>query len=148
MIIKVIPNYPKNIKKDFIFIIDINKKCENLLKKIDEENVFNSPQSKKLIIYFNKFLIFQELGHFKDISNYCFENEDVNFIVYLERKLEENMDLFFNPVSLKFEEEKYENDETGFKLFFESFEKFKDKIKIEENICIIFSDSDSDSDSD
>ena len=146
MIIKVIPNYAKNIKKKFIFIIDINKKCENLLKKIDEENVFNSPQSKKLIIYFNKFLIFQELGHFKDISNYCFENEDVNFIVYLERKLEENMDLFFNPVSLKFEEEKYENDETGFKLFFESFVKFKDKIKIEENICIIFSDSDSDSD--
>ena len=146
MIIKVIPNYAKNIKKEFIFIIDINKKCENLLKKIDEENVFNSPQSKKLIIYFNKFLIFQELGHFKDISNYYFENEDVNFIVYLERKLEENMDLFFNPVSFKFEEEKYENDETGFKLFFESFEKFKDKIKIEENICIIFSDSDSDSD--
>ena len=59
------------------------------------------------------------------------------------------MDLFFNPDSFKFEEEKYENDETGFKLFFESFEKFKDKIKIEEeNICIIFSDSDSDSDSD
>ena len=145
MISKVIPDYAKDFKKEFIFIIDINKKCENLLKKIDEENVFNSPQSKKLIIYFNKFLIFQELGHFKDISNYCFENEDVNFIVYLERKLEENMDLFFNPVSFKFEEEKYENDETGFKLFFESFEKFKDKIKIKENIYVMFNDSDSDS---
>ena len=142
MISKVIPNYAKNIKKEYIFIIDINKKCEKFLNKIDEENVFNSPQAKKLIIYFNKFLIFQELGHFKDISNYCFENEDVNFIVYLERKLEENMDLFFNPVSLKFEEEKYENDETGFKLFFESFEKFKDKIK-EKDINLIF-DSDSD----
>ena len=129
MISKVIPNYAKNIKKEYIFIIDINKKCEKFLNKIDEKNVFNSPQAKKLIIYFNKFLIFQEIGHFKDISNYCFENEDVNFIVYLERKLEENMDLFFNPVSFKFEEEKYENDETGFKLFFESFEKFKDKIK-------------------
>ena len=93
MISKVIPDYAKDFK-EFIFIIDINKKCENLLKKIDEENVFNSPQSKKLIIYFNKFLIFQELGHFKDISNYYFENEDVNFIVYLERKLEENMDFF------------------------------------------------------
>ena len=142
MISKVIPNYAKNIKKEYIFIIDINKKCEKFLNKIDEENVFNSPQAKKLIIYFNKFLIFQELGHFKDISNYCFENEDVNFIVYLERKLEENMDLFFNPVSLKFEEEKYENDETGFKFFFESFEKFKDKIK-EKDINLIF-DSDSD----
>ena len=132
MLSKVIPNYAKNIKKEYIFIIDINKKCERFVNKIDEENVFNSPQAKKLIIYFNKFLIFQELGHFKDISNYCFENEDVNFIVYLERKLEENMDLFFNPVSFKFEEEKYEKDETGFKLFFESFEEFKDKIKIEE----------------
>ena len=142
MISKVIPNYAKNIKKEYIFIIDINKKCEKFLNKIDEENVFNSPQAKKLIIYFNKFLIFQELDHFKDISNYYFENEDVNFIVYLERKLEENMDLFFNPDSLKFEEEKYENDETGFKLFFESFEKFKDKIK-EKDINLIF-DSDSD----
>ena len=144
MISKVIPNYANNIKKEYIFIIDINKKCEKFLNKIDEENVFNSPQAKKLIIYFNKFLIFQEIGYFKDISNYCFENEDVNFIVYLERKLEENMDLFFNPDSLKFEEEKYENDETGFKLFFESFEKFKDKIK-EKDINLIF-DSDSDSD--
>ena len=129
MISKVIPNYAKNIKKEYNFIIDINKKCERFLKKIDEENVFNSPQAKKLIIYFNKFLIFQELGYFKDISNYYFQNEDVNFIVYLERKLEENMDLFFNPLSLKFDQEKYDNDDTGFKVFFESFEKFKDKIK-------------------
>ena len=129
MISKVIPNYAKNIKKEYIFIIDINKKCERFVNKIDEENVFNSPQAKKLIIYFNKFLIFQELGHFKDISNYYFENEDVNFIVYLERKLEENMDLFFNPVSFKFDQEKYDNDYTGFKVFFESFEKFKDQIK-------------------
>ena len=144
MISKVIPNYAKNIKKEYIFIIDINKKCEKFLNKIDEENVFNSPQAKKLIIYFNKFLIFQELGHFKDISNYCFENEDVNFIVYLERKLEENMDLFFNPDSLKFEDEKYENDETGFKLFFESFEKFKDKIKEKDINLIFYSDRDSD----
>ena len=49
MISKVIPNYAKNIKKEYIFIIDINKKCEKFLNKIDEENVFNCPQAKKLI---------------------------------------------------------------------------------------------------
>ena len=49
--------------------------------------------------------------------------------MYLESKLEENMDLFFNPLSLKFDQEKYDNDDTGFKMFFESFVKFKDKIK-------------------
>ena len=144
MISKVIPNYAKNFKKEYIFIIDINQKCERFLKKIDEENVFNSPQAKKLIIYFNKFLIFQELGYFKDISNYYFKEEDVNFIVYLESKLEENMDLFFNPVSFKFDQEKYENDDTGFKVFFETFVKFKDKIK--EMTYSLFIDSDSDSD--
>ena len=68
----------------------------------------------------------------------------VNFIVYLESKLEENMDLFFNPVSFKFDQEKYENDDTGFKVFFESFLKFKDKIK--EMTYSLFIDSDSDSD--
>ena len=94
MISKVIPNYAKNIKKEYSFIIDINKKCEKFLNKIDEENVFNSSQAKKLNIYFNKFLFFQENGYFKDISNYCFENEDVNFIVNLESKLEEKMDFF------------------------------------------------------
>ena len=144
MISKVIPNYARNFKKEYIFIIDINQKCERFLKKIDEENVFNSPQAKKLIIYFNKFLIFQELGYFKDISNYYFKEEDVNFIVYLGSKLEENMDLLFNPVSFKFAQEKYENDDTGFKVFFESFVKFKDKIK--EITYSLFIDSDSDSD--
>ena len=86
MISKVIPDYAKDFK-EFIFIIDINKKCENLLKKKDEENVFNSPQSKKLIIYFNKFLIFQELDHFKDISNYQFlEDEGFEFEVGCREK--------------------------------------------------------------
>ena len=54
------------------------------------------------------------------------------------------MDLFFNPDSFKFDQEKYDNDYTGFKVFFESFEKFKDKIK-EKTYDIIF-DSDIDSD--
>ena len=58
------------------------------------------------------------------------------------------MDLFFDPVSFKFDQEKYENDDTGFKVFFESFIKFKDKIKIKEMTYSFFIDSDSDSDSD
>ena len=56
------------------------------------------------------------------------------------------MDLFFDSVSCKFDQEKYENDDTGFKVFFESFRKFKDKIKIKEMTYSLFIDSDSDSD--
>ena len=108
--------------------------------------MFNTSQAKKLIFYFNKFLIFQKLGYFKDISDYYLKEEDVKFIEYLESKLDENMDLFFDSVSCKFDQEKYENDDTGFKVFFESFIKFKDKIKIKEMTYSLFIDSDSDSD--
>ena len=148
MISKVIPVYARDFKREFVFIKVINKKCERFVNKINEKNVFNSSLAKKLILNFNKFLIFQNLGYFKDINDFYLENEDVIFIEYLESKLDENMDLLFNPYSFKFDQEKYENDDTGFKEFFESFRKFKDKIKIKEMTFSLFSDSDSDSDSD
>ena len=148
MLNRNIPDYAKDFKNEYLFIIGINKKCERFVKKIDEENVFNTSQAKKLIFYFNKFLIFQKLGYFKDISDYYLKEEGVKFIEYLESKLDENMDLFFDSVSCKFDQEKYENDDTGFKVFFESFIKFKDKIKIKEMTYSFFIDSDSDSDSD
>ena len=146
MLNKNIPDYAKDFKNEYLFMIGINKKCERFVNKIDEENVFNTSQAKKLIYYFNEFLIFQKLGYFKDISDYYFKEEDVTFIGYLESKLDENIDLFFDPVSFKFDQEKYENDDTGFKVFFESFIKFKDKIKIKEMAYSLFIDSDSDSD--
>ena len=148
MLNRNIPDYAKDFKNEYLFIIGIIKKCERFVKKIDEENVFNTSQAKKLILCFHKFLIFQKLEYFKDISEFYFKEEDVKFIGYLECKLDENMDLFFDPVSCKFDQEKYENDDTGFKVFFESFIKFKDKIKIKEMTYSFFIDSDSDSDSD
>ena len=148
MLNKNIPDYAKDFKNEYLFIIGINKKCERFVNKINEKNVFNSSLAKKLILNFNKFLIFQNLGYFKDINDFYLENEDVIFIEYLESKLDENMDLLFNPYSFKFDQEKYENDDTGFKEFFESFRKFKDKIKVKEMTFSLFSDSDSDSDSD
>ena len=148
MLNRNIPDYAKDFKNEYLFIIGIIKKCERFVKKIDEENVFNTSQATKLILCFNKFLIFQKLEYFKHISEFYFKEEDVKFIEYLECKLDENMDLFFDPVSFKFDQEKYENDDTGFKVFFESFIKFKDKIKIKEMTYSFFIDSDSDSDSD
>ena len=146
MFIKNIPDYAKDFNNEYLFILGINTKCERFVNKIDEENVFNTSQAKKLIFYLNKSLFFQKLGYFKDISDYYLKEEDVKFIEYLECKLDENIDLFFDPVSCKFDQEKYENDDTGFKVFFESFIKFKDKIKIKEMTYSLFIDSDSDSD--
>ena len=60
------------------------------------------------------------------------------------------MDLFYDPDSYEFDQEKYENDYPGLREFYESFSKFKYKIKIKETTfskfknSLIYLDSDSD----
>ena len=107
--------------------------------------------------YFNKFLKAQEIEYLNDISELYFKESDVRFIESLELQLDDYMDLFYNPDSYEFDQEKYENDYPGLKEFFESFMQFKVKIKIEElsfsdfmrDLSYLDSDSDdSDSDSD
>ena len=51
------------------------------------------------------------------------------------------MDLFYNPDSYEFDQEKYENDYPGLKEFYEIFSKFNDKIKIEEMTFSDFKES-------
>ena len=166
-----IPDYARNQKNEYLFIRGINKTCEKFVKIFDlegeifdlEGEIFNSSQANKLIFYFNKFLKAQEIEYLNDISELYFKESDVRFIESLELKLDDYMDLFYDPDSYEFDQEKYENDYRGLKEFFESFSKFKDKINIEElsfsdfkrdlsyldsddDIVVILSDSDSDSD--
>ena len=102
--------------------------------------------------YFNKFLKAQELEYLNDISELYFKESDVRFIESIELQLDDYMDLFYDPYSYEFDQEKYENDCPGLKEFFESFSKFNDKIKKEElsfshfKSDIINLDSDSDDD--
>ena len=152
-----IPDCARNYKNEYLFIRGINKSCEKFLKLLDEEGkIFKSPQANKIKFFFNKFLKAQELEYLKDISYLFFKESDVKFIESLELQLDDYMDLFYDSDSYKFDQEKYENDNLGLKEFFESFSKFKDKIKIEEmtfsdfknSLNYLDSDSDSDSDSD
>ena len=159
-----IPDYARDYKNEYLFIRGINKTCGEFVKRMDlEGEIFNSSQANKLIFYFNKFLKAQEIEYLNDISELYFKESDVRFIESLELKLDDYMDLFYDPDSYEFDQEKYENDYRGLKEFFESFSKFKDKINIEElsfsdfkrdlsyldsddDIVVILSDSDSDSD--
>ena len=50
MISKVIPNYAKNIKKEYIFTIDINKKCEKFLNKMTKK-MFLIPRKLKSLLF-------------------------------------------------------------------------------------------------
>ena len=150
-----IPEYARNFKKEYLYIIGINKECERFVKKFDDEDekIFISSYAKKMIYFFKRFVKFQERGRIKDISHLHLKEEDVKFIDWLEIELDDYGDLFLIPGSYKFDKEKYENDDTGYKEFFESFTKFKNKLKIEEitiknsnNYLGSYSDSDTDSD--
>ena len=133
-----IPEYARDFKNEYLFVRGINKTCEEFVKRLDiEGKVINTPQAHKLMLHFRRFLKAQELDYLKDISEFYFKESDVNFIESLELQIDDYMDIFYDPDSYKFDQEKYENDNSGLKEFHESFSKFKDKIKIEE---ITFSD--------
>ena len=140
---------------EWLFIRGINKICGEFVKRLDEEGkIFNTPQAKKLLLYFRKFLKAQELGYLNDTSELYFKESDVSFIDSLEINVYDYMDIFYDPGSYKFDKERYENDNSGLKEFFEIFSKFKNKIKIKEitfsefKESLKYLDSDSDSDSD
>ena len=146
-----IPDYARDYKNEYLFIRGINKTCEKFVKILDEEGkIFKSLQANRLKLYFNRFLKAQNLEYLNDISDLYFKESDVKYIESLELQLDDYMDLFYDPDSYKFDQEKYENDNSGLKEFFESFSKFKDKIKIEEMTFSDFKNSlnylDSDSD--
>ena len=154
---KVIPDYAKDYKNEYLFIRGIDKTCGEFVKKLDEEEIFKRPQANRLISYFNKFLKAQQLGYLSDTSEIYFKYIDVMSIESLELQLDDYMDLYCDEYSYEFDEEKYnsniENDYPGFKKFFECFSRFQDKLNVEyitesEYYKSIIYDSDIDSDSD
>ena len=81
----------------------------------------------------------------KTTEIFLIDEEDIKHLIYLEKKLIERLDYFFDEVSYNFDDERYENDGTGFRLFFETFKKFMDEIQLKETeFNYTFSDSDSD----
>ena len=137
-----IPDYARGYRNEYLFIRGIDKTCEKFVKTLDAEGeIFKSPQANKIKLYLNKFLKAQEIEYLNDISELYFKEKDVRFIESLELQLDDYMDLFYDPDSYEFDQEKYENDYSGLKEFFESFSKFNDKIKKEE---LSFSDFKSD----
>ena len=155
-----IPEYAKDYKNEYLFIRGINKACGDFFRILDEEDQlakgFDTPQAKKLMFYFRKFLRAQERGDLKDINEFYFEESDVNYIDSLESTIGDYMDLYYDPDSFQFNPEKYANDYPGLREFYECFKRFKNKINIKEmeysdfinQVIILNSDSESDSDSD
>ena len=160
-----IPEYARDFKKEFLFIIGVNKLFHKFEDKYEiyESKIYNSIYCDKIKYFIKRFLKFQEYGYLKDTSCFVFRKFDVFYIedIYL---------------MLRYDYEMYTDDEMsnddfypGFRDFYNLFCKFYDKINagyddIDEgdfylktieiysdprNKVIVYdSDSDSDSDSD
>ena len=151
-----IPDYAREYRNEYLFIRGINKTCGEFVKKLGREEIFKSHQADRLMRHFNRFLKAQELGYLNDTSEISFKFKDVKSIESLELQLDDYMNLYYDPDSCKFDEEKYnnvENDFPGLKRFFECFSRFNDKINVdqmseEDYYKSKIYDSDSDSDDD
>ena len=158
----IIPDYASEYKNEYLFIRGIDKKCGEFKSRLDKDiegKIFDSPQAVSLIRCFNKFLKFQQLEYPNDISNLYLKEYDVRSIDTLEFHLEDYSDLYCDPNSFEFDQEKYDNNVEnvypGFKTFLNVYKRFKGKLKIkyfcEEdkyNLIIFDSDSDDEVDSD
>ena len=94
-----IPEYAKDFRKEWLYIRGINKKCGEILSKInfddDDEKLLNYNKANNLMCHIKKFFKDQESGRLKDISGFYFNYFDVNNIDCLEEQLNEYPYHFF-----------------------------------------------------
>ena len=124
-----IPEYARDFKNKWLFIIGINKlfyKFEDKSEKYERE-IYNSIYCNNIKYFMKRFLKYQERGYIKDTSNFVFKKIDVFFIKDICSML-----IYENEMYNKDEMYKYEFYQ-GFKDFYNLFCKFYDKINIDED---------------
>ena len=150
-----IPEYAKNYKREWFYIVGINRKCGLFIKKLNQgidslSEVYSSSRAKALVRDFKNFFDAQKRGKLQNISDFYFKYFDINNIECLEEQLDNYRDLYVDPDSYEFDKESYELnidiDFPGFRELFKLICLFNDQIKTEEPIfnCIFDSDSDDD----
>ena len=161
MISKVIPDYAKDFKNEYLFILGINNEFKYFLDNIKEatHGLFENFRVDKIKKFIGKFLLYQNSGYFKDLSNFEIKSSDVKNLIKIKK--------FFNDFNqlIKYKKDCYCGDEQkfiipypGFKNIYYDFELFCSKFKIkyeaddrfwdynDDRYCYRYCYSDSDSD--
>ena len=126
-----IPPYASQFRKEWLFIRGINIECKRFYDKMNdlrlikynffndynELEIFSLSKSKNLLNLFKRFLKAAKRERIQDISNFEIEEDDVNYIDFLENELDDFLDLFCDEHSGIFNKEKYDNDDSGFREF-------------------------------
>ena len=155
-----IPEYAREYKREYQFIIGINKEFKYLkdfMENSDKE--FKSHKLDRIMKFIKRFLRAQENGRLKDISNFEFDYFHINNIYEIKKDIYYCYSIIqnyydwsrgLNDESLVSRYEIYKNDLELFfsKLNIEIEDTDDDSCDSVDDYDIIFTDSDSDSDSD
>ena len=137
-----IPSYASQFRKEWLCIRGINIECKRFYDKMNdlrlvkynffndynELEIFSLSRSKNLMRIFKRFL--KAVKRKWNISNFEIEEDDVNYIDFLENELDDFLDLFCDEHSGIFNKEKYDNDDSGFREFYDVFYEFKNSLNI------------------
>ena len=139
-----IPEYAREYKREYQFITGLNKEFKYLINKLDNLNrgLFESNLSNRIKYNMKRFLIAQEKGKLKDISEFEIEYDIVFNLIKIKNELN-NIDQYLDFILNCYHKEDliFINTYPGFIDFFYYFNLFFTKLNIKYEY-----DSDSDSD--
>ena len=146
-----IPKYARDYKKEYLFIIGINKELKYFVDNIDNATtgLFESHKVDRVKYFMKRFLKGQERGKLQDISNFEIKEDEVNNLIKIKKNFY-NFNQYINYCKDCYDDddEPFIDPYPGFKNIYDDFDLFFSKLKIKYKEYIYVSDSDSDSDND
>ena len=121
-----IPEYARDYKNEWLFIIGINKECYKFEDKcaIYEDKIYDSSYCNKIKYSMKRFLKFQEYGYLKDTSCFVFKKCEVFYIEDMYSMLKYYFEMYNDGDSCT------DDFYSGFSDFYNLFCKFYDKINV------------------
>ena len=137
-----IPEYAREYKREYQFIIGLNKEFKYLKDFIYNKDInFKSHRLDRIMNFIKRFLRAQEKGRLKDISNFEFDYFHIENIYEIKR----DINYYYSMISIYYDWSRGKDDEglvSRYEIYKNDLELFFSKLNIE------IEDSDSDSDSD
>ena len=133
MFINNTPDYAKDFKNEYLFIIGINNEFKYFLDNMNEatRGLFENFRVDKIKKFISKFLSYQNSGHFKDLSNFEIKSSDIKNLIRI-KKIFNDFNNFIN-----YRKDFYDEDEQnlvnpypGFINIYDDFVLFCSKFKI------------------
>ena len=89
MLIKNIPDYAKDFKNEYLFILGINNEFKYFLDNMNEatRGLFENNKVDKIKKIIKLFLAYQNLDQFKDVSNFAIKSSDSKNLIKIKKNL-------------------------------------------------------------